>query len=307
MIAGLEEPTAGAIEIGNRRVDSLSPDRRNVGMVFQNYALFPHMTVAQNTAFPLRMRGLAREEIESKVLRALERVRLREQEAKYPSQLSGGQQQRVALARALVYEPSVLLMDEPLGALDRRLREVVQMELIELHQSVEVTILYVTHDQEEALTLSDRVAVLNAGRILQTGTPREIYDHPADPFVADFVGDSTVLSGRIQQVNDALCTIEIAEGLLVKGRATSGVAPNAKGRLMVRPEKVILTKEESDQARSGTITQVLYLGDSTRYRVELDPGLSLLVCAHNRAGQPLHRVGDRVSVTWQPEDAIVLA
>ena len=306
MIAGFETPTTGTIRIGNRRVENISPDQRNVGMVFQNYALFPHMTVAQNVAFPLRMRGLSHREIESRVLRALELVRLPEQAEKHPSQLSGGQQQRVALARAIVYQPTVLLMDEPLGALDRRLREIVQLELIELHRSVEITILYVTHDQEEALTLSDRVAVLNSGRILQVGTPGEIYDHPADAFVADFVGDSTILSGKVQKVSASLCSIEIGDGLSVKGRATSGVTVGGEGRLIVRPEKVILTTEGPDHTPSGIIVHALYLGDSTRYRVQLDGGPSLLVCAYNRSDQPLYRIGERVFVTWQPEDAVVL-
>ena len=306
MIAGFETPSTGTIKIGEQRVDNLSPDQRNVGMVFQDYALFPHMTIAQNVAFPLRMRGFPHREIEPKVGKVLGLVRLPDQAEKYPSQLSGGQQQRAALARALVYEPSVLLMDEPLGALDRRLRATVQLELMELHRSVEVTILYVTHDQEEALTMSDRVGVLHAGRILQVGTPREIYDHPADAFVADFVGDSTVLSGKVRQVNASLCSIEIAGGLLVKGRATSGVTPGGDGRLIVRPEKITLDTQGAESVPSGIIVHTLYLGDATRYRVQLDDGSSLLARAYNRADQPLYRVGERVFISWQPEDAIVL-
>ncbi|MBV7328193.1 ABC transporter ATP-binding protein [Chloroflexi bacterium TSY] len=310
MIAGFETPTEGTIEIGNQRVERLSPEKRNVGMVFQNYALFPHMTVAQNVAFPLRMRGFSRQDIEPKVRSALELVRLPEQAAKYPSQLSGGQQQRVALARALVYEPSVLLMDEPLGALDRRLREIVQLELIELHQSVEATIIYVTHDQEEALTMSDRIAIMNAGHILQVGTPREIYDQPVDTFVADFVGDSTILTGRVQAVNGAVCAIELGDGLTITSHAEGWVQAGADVQLLIRPEKATLSQGNQNHttasAPGGTLVHALYLGESTRYRVQLDSGHEVLVRAHNRADQSIYRVGDRVFVTWQPADAIIL-
>ncbi len=306
MIAGFETPTEGTIDIGGRRVDQLNPEKRNVGMVFQNYALFPHMTIEQNVAFPLRMRRMPYQDIEPRVRDVLELVHLSEQAKKYPLQLSGGQQQRVALARALVYEPSVLLMDEPLGALDRRLRAMVQLELIELHHSVEATIIYVTHDQEEALAMSDRIAVLNSGRILQVGTPKEVYENPTDPFVADFVGDSTLLPGEVRTVDSYSCSVAVGEGLIVRGRATAGLKVGAQVHLMIRPEKATISSEQQGASLAGVLTEVQYLGSSTRYRVQLDAGPTILGCAYNCASQESHEIGERVFVAWHPEDVIAL-
>lgn len=307
MIAGIEDLTEGAIEVGGRRVDMLSPDKRNVGMVFQNYALFPHMTVAQNVAFPLRVRGLSGREIDSRVQAVLELVRLPDQASKYPWQLSGGQQQRIAVARALIYDPIVLLMDEPLGALDRRLREIVQLELIELHRSISATIVYVTHDQDEALRMSDRIVILRDGKMVQVGTPRQIYDEPADAFVADFVGESTSLSGRVRHVNASACCVEIGDGLTVRARVVGQVDCGAEIRLVVRPEKVNLSGTSQDGWLPALVADVLYLGDSTRYRVQLDGGPLLVVRSYNRADQSSYSVGDRVFVRWEPEDAAVLS
>jgi putative spermidine/putrescine transport system ATP-binding protein len=305
LIAGFETPTAGTVTIGERRVDMLSPEKRGVGLVFQNYALFPHMTVAQNVGFPLRMRGMSGREIEPRVMAALDLVQLADQAPKMPSQLSGGQQQRVALARALVYEPTVLLMDEPLGALDRRLREVVKLELVALHRTIATTIIYVTHDQDEALTMSDRIAVMRAGKIVQIGTPREIYEHPVDDFVAEFVGESTLLPGRLTERDGQTATIALASGAVVAAQAPRGVTSGADVRLLLRPEKIRLLPPGEGQL-DGRVTDTIYLGDSTRYQVDLGQGLSLFARGHNRADLPDFRPGDRVSVGWDASDAIVL-
>ncbi|MEA2529624.1 MAG: putative spermidine/putrescine transport system ATP-binding protein [Thermomicrobiales bacterium] len=307
MIAGFETPTSGAIAIGGTRVDRLSPDKRNVGMVFQNYALFPHMTVAQNVAFPLRMRGWKGREIEPKVRAALGLVQLEDQAAKLPTQLSGGQQQRVALARALVYEPPVWLMDEPLGALDRRLREIVKIELVDLHRTIATTIVYVTHDQDEALTMSDRIAVMRSGKIVQVGTPRQIYEHPTDAFVAEFVGESTMLPGRVARVEAGRCDVTLEGGAVVAAQSPHDLAHDVEVRLLVRPEKIRLRSANGNVAGIlGAVTDTIYLGDSTRYRVEIPGGHAVLVRSYNRADLPTYRPGDRVGVEWDAADAMVL-
>src|SRR6195256_6330329 len=221
MVAGLQQPDAGSIRLNGVSVASLPPYRRDVGMVFQNYALFPHMTVRRNVAFPLEMRGTPAAEIARLVDEALALVKLPDHGERLPKQLSGGQQQRVALARAMVYRPALLLMDEPLGALDRKLREQLQLEIKRVHREREISVLYVTHDQDEALTMSDRIAVFNQGRIEQIGTPEELYDRPATRFVAGFIGDTNLLSGRAVGVVDGTCEVESAAGRV---RAATGQA-----------------------------------------------------------------------------------
>jgi putative spermidine/putrescine transport system ATP-binding protein len=305
MIAGFETPTSGTIAIGTRRVDTLNPEDRGVGLVFQNYALFPHMTVAQNVGFPLRMRGLSRREIEPRVAQALAQVQLGDQAPKKPAQLSGGQQQRVALARALVYEPTVLLMDEPLGALDRRLREVVKLELVQLHRTIATTIIYVTHDQDEALTMSDRIAVMRSGRIMQLGTPREIYEHPRDPFVAEFVGESTMLPGAIRGGDGRSWQVALPSGAVVDAQASRPISADQPVRLLLRPEKLQL--QPPGQGRlEAMVTDAIFLGDSTRYEVRLGDESPLLIRRHNRADLPAFAPGDAVSIDWDAADAIVL-
>lgn len=306
MIAGFETPTSGTIEIGRRRVDTLNPEKRGVGLVFQNYALFPHMTVAQNVGFPLRMRGLPRREIEPQVLRALSLVQLADQAPKKPAQLSGGQQQRVALARALVYEPTVLLMDEPLGALDRRLREVVKLELVQLHRSIATTIIYVTHDQDEALTMSDRIAVMRSGRIIQVGTPRQIYEQPHDEFIAEFVGESSLLSGRLHEVDRARCRIKLDSGPIVDAQSPRAIPRGQPVQLLLRPEKLRLLAPHEGRL-DGTVSDAIFLGDSMRYDIALNDGSRLLVRQHNRAGLRDFAPGDLVGIDWDVADATVLA
>jgi putative spermidine/putrescine transport system ATP-binding protein len=264
MIAGFEAPTSGSVELAGKDVTRLAPFERDVHTVFQDYALFPHMTVEQNVAYGLKVRGTPKAERLKQAEEALASVRLEGFGKRRPSQLSGGQRQRVALARALVNRPRVLLLDEPLGALDLKLREQMQIELKALQREVGITFVFVTHDQDEALTMSDRIAVFDNGRLEQTGTPAEIYERPATPFVAGFVGTSNLLTG------------ETAEQVV--GR---------EGTFSVRPEKIRVLKEAADSPEpghstaTGTVAEVVYLGDATRFLVDLDAGGRLTAVQQN--------------------------
>src|SRR5689334_2904229 len=233
MLAGFERPTTGTITLEGRSVDRLPPYERNIGMVFQNYALFPHMSVAENVAFPLSVRKHPKSEIGSRVKRALEMVRLDHLAQRKPAQLSGGQQQRVALARALVFEPSLVLMDEPLGALDKKLREHMQIELKQLHAMLDVTIVYVTHDQSEALTMSDRVAIFESGAIVQIGTPDLLYKEPATAFVASFIGENNALEGVVERVIDGQCVVALPTGLRATALSIGDIRPGTPVHLAV--------------------------------------------------------------------------
>jgi spermidine/putrescine ABC transporter ATP-binding subunit len=303
MIAGFTEPSAGDILLDGRSIASLAPEKRNIGVVFQNYALFPHMSVADNVAFPLRMRGQSRAAIESKVRAALRLVRLEGLDARMPRQLSGGQQQRVAFARALVFDPALLLMDEPLGALDKNLREQMQLELKRLHAELGITVVYVTHDQEEALTMSDRIALMNQGVIEQLGTARELYERPANRFVAEFIGESNVIEG----------TLDGDGGFVARNgarfRAPSGVELGVgnEGILVVRPEKFSLTRQSpSDGGVTGRVAQQVYVGDFMRYRIEVLGSLNLTVKVQNNRSAVIVREGDEVQVFLDPRDARIL-
>ncbi len=273
MLAGFESPTEGEIRVAGQRIDGLPPHRRGIGVVFQNYALFPHMTVAGNLAFPLQVRGMARADCETRVTRVLERVRLVGLAERYPSQLSGGQQQRVAVARALVFEPTLVLMDEPLGALDKQLRESLQYEIKQIHRSFGVTVVYVTHDQSEALTMSDRVAVFRAGRLEQVADPRTVYEQPATSFAARFIGETNVLEGKVAgRTGPAEVLVEIGAGRPI--RAMMGNIDGRLGeaaRLCVRPEHVHLS-HAGDNILAGTVADSIFHGDHVRLRVELVAG-----------------------------------
>ncbi len=223
-MAGFEQPSAGSIILDGQRIDHLPPYRREMGVVFQNYALFPHMTIADNVAFPLKMRGVGRAEIDGRVTRALDTVQLAAMRDRRPAQLSGGQQQRVALARALVFEPAVVLMDEPLGALDKQLREQMQLDIRALHKRLELTVVFVTHDQSEALTMSDRIAVFNQGLIEQIGSPRDIYDHPRSRFVAEFIGETNLLQATVKGHDQDGTTIELESGRQLTVARTDALA-----------------------------------------------------------------------------------
>jgi spermidine/putrescine ABC transporter ATP-binding subunit len=308
-VAGFVEPSEGDIRIDGRSVRGLPPDRRNLGVVFQSYALFPHMSVFENVAFPLRMRRMGRAAIAERVGRTLELVQLGRLGERRIQQISGGQQQRVALARALVFEPPVLLMDEPLGALDRKLREQMQLEIKRLQRSLGLTVLYVTHDQEEALVLSDRVAVLNEGLVHQVGSPAEVYERPATAFVAAFVGESNFLAAVAEAVTPDRVTLRV-DGLERPVHApAAAVATGQPVRVMVRPEAVRLGPPDAgagaDNALPGRIEEVVYLGQAVRYLVRVG-GLPLVAREPHRGGEPIRPVGAAVTASWPVAAAVVV-
>jgi putative spermidine/putrescine transport system ATP-binding protein len=305
-VAGLIDPDAGKIEIMSRDVTSLPVHKRNIGMVFQSYALFPHMTVAENIGFGLRMRGVKKEEIAARVERALDLVRLGGTGARLPRQLSGGQQQRVAFARAVVIEPQLLLLDEPLSNLDAKLRKEMQIELRALQRRLGITAIYVTHDQEEALTLSDRIAVMNDGRIAQCAEPSEIYRSPSNRFVAEFIGRVNVLPGRIApDEGRVLFQAEGASPLRVPSRLLHGAGVDGRLNLVLRPENIQLDplgglSDEGLRIRAR-ILQVVYAGATTSYVLELSGGLRLMAEQQNTLGKPRHGEGEEVDVYVDPE------
>ena len=304
LIAGFLAADAGDILLDGRSVADVPPHKRNIGMVFQSYSLFPHMTVADNVGFPLRMRTrLTREAARKRVAEMLGLVQLSHLAARYPRQLSGGQQQRVAMARALVSHPSLLLMDEPLGALDKKLREQMQIEIKHIHRSVGTTVVYVTHDQAEALTMSDIVVVMHQSRIAQVGSPRALYESPASLFVADFLGDSNLLPGRIVETAGAQAIVELGNGQVV--RAARGEVTAMSGQktvVLVRPEdmRVGAPADGQDYVR-GHIVEVSYHGDSYRLEIALGPDL-LKVKVPRLSGIGLEP-GQDVEVAWAPDAA----
>jgi putative spermidine/putrescine transport system ATP-binding protein len=288
MIAGFELPTAGTVLLGGRDVTRLAPFERDVNTVFQDYALFPHLTVQQNVEYGLKVRGVAKAERRRRAGAALDSVQLNGFGPRKPTALSGGQRQRVALARALVNRPQVLLLDEPLGALDLKLRQEMQVELKAIQRDVGITFVFVTHDQEEALTMSDRVAVFHAGRIEQVGTPEQVYDEPATPFVAGFVGTSNLFTG------------EVAEAVFGK-----------PGPRLVRPEKVTLSSpadapQPGDQTTTGKIAEVVYAGPITRFVIDLDAGARMVAVRLNSASTAEFTRGQPVRLSWRPDHVIAV-
>ena len=304
MLAGFEQPDAGRLTVGDRDLTRVPPNKRNVAMVFQRYALFPHMTVAENIAFPLRTRGVGRAERDSRIRRALETVKLDAHAGRKPAELSGGQQQRVALARAIVFDPPVILMDEPLGALDRKLRQHMQIELKQLQRRLGATVIYVTHDQEEALAMSDRVAVMNGGRLAQLGPPRDLYDRPADAFVADFIGEMNLLPGTVEAASGDTCVVAV-DGGRAPGTPVSSAAPGTAARIAVRPEHIMLSPAGSGaEGLHGRLGEVVFNGATVAMRVELPGGAVLRADVGSRAA-PVLQPGDAVCATWRSADAIV--
>jgi ABC-type Fe3+/spermidine/putrescine transport system ATPase subunit len=271
LIAGFYAPDEGEVWFGDRRVDRLPPYERNIGMVFQNYALWPHMTVRQNVTYGLKLRRLRAEEIRARLDAGLAKVNLAGLEDRYPGQLSGGQQQRVALARALVLSPDILLLDEPLSNLDAKIRVQVRGEIRKLQKDLGITTVYVTHDQEEALSLSDRVAVMRDGRVLQLAPPKELYERPQTRFVADFVGTNNFVPGVCREVTDGAAVVDTPLGVL-RARSAAGVAPGAKCVLAVRPENIALGVGVENALR-GRVVLAAYLGNTLRYDVEVGPAL----------------------------------
>jgi len=309
MLAGFEIPTAGEIYVDEDPIAAVPPYRRNIGMVFQNYALFPHMTVGENIAFPLQMRKMSRAEITRQTTAVLALVGLPGYEGRYPRQLSGGQQQRVAVARALVFNPRVLLMDEPLGALDKQLREHLQLEIKALHDQLGVTIIYVTHDQEEALVMSDRIAVMNEGHIEQCGLPTELYDEPATRFVATFIGESNFIDGVVNRLDGTAACIESPGLGELRAPLRAGLAVGTPVALTVRPEKIVADENglaPDMNAVTGTVDDVVFVGEMRRYVVLLPGGQRLVLKAQNRSGVQSFARGDAIRVCWNVADCRIV-
>jgi spermidine/putrescine transport system ATP-binding protein len=308
MIGGFEEPTSGLIELQGVDVTWLPPYRRNVNTVFQNYALFPHLTIFENVAFGLRRKGVRGDEIRSRVTEMLELVELPGFERRRPTQISGGQAQRVALARALINRPAVLLLDEPLGALDLKLRKQMQVELKRIQQEVGITFIYVTHDQEEAMTMSDRIAVMNNGRYEQLGDPESLYERPATRFVAGFLGVSNLLPGRTEGTDDGYAVCRLADDTRVRV-PTGLVDGHASVDVGVRPEKIRMAGPgdpvpNGANGLSGTVVDASYLGVSTQYIVETRHGERVTVYEQNverTVHGSLHRPGEEVQLSWSPD------
>jgi putative spermidine/putrescine transport system ATP-binding protein len=311
MIAGFDHPTGGEIYVDGAPIVRVPSYRRGIGMVFQNYALFPHLTVAENVGFALKQRRVGKPEIAGRVAETLDVVRLRGYEARYPRQLSGGQQQRVALARAIIFRPRVLLMDEPLSALDKQLREELQLEMKRLHQQLSITFIYVTHDQREALIMSDRVAVMNQGRIEQAGSPSDLYDRPATRFVAGFIGESNFLEGEVADLHGRDVAARVA-GATVVAISERSPAVGARVVLAIRPEKISFRDLSSPapQARLNTIEAVIrdvtFVGEMHRYVLEIAPGVTLVAKQQNRFQMKARAPGERVMVEWHVEDSLVV-
>jgi putative spermidine/putrescine transport system ATP-binding protein len=302
MLAGFEAPTAGEILLEGRSIARLPPHRREIGMVFQHYALFPHMTVAENVGFPLSVRRLSKTEIAERVERALAMVQLGALASRRPAQLSGGQQQRVAVARALVYQPKLVLMDEPLGALDKQLRGELQLEIRQLHGELGVTMVYVTHDQSEALTMSDRIAVFHQGRIQQIGTPESIYEHPANAFVARFIGENNRVTGTVERIDGRRCAVRTSGGAMLAGTSGVALSPGERALVSVRPEQIVLGDAPADCSLHGTLAEAIYLGDHLRLRIAVREMGDIVVKSH-AANAPA--VGAAVRLGWRAEDCRV--
>ncbi|MGI1660673.1 ABC transporter ATP-binding protein [Palleronia sp. KMU-117] len=310
MLAGFETPTAGEVLIDGEVVNRLEPYRRPVNMVFQSYALFPHLNVADNIGYGLRQRHPrpAAREVAAKVARTLEIVRLSGYEKRRIWEMSGGQQQRVALARAIVNEPKLLLLDEPLAALDRKLRKEMQIELQDLQRQLGITFVLVTHDQEEALSLSDRICVMRAGRIVQVGSPQDLYDQPASRYVADFVGTSNFFDGRIAAVRGNRATITLEGGLTIEGRLAAGLSEGAGASASLRPEQIRLSRDGGDGRLAVTVQNRIFLGEHTEYLVRHDTLGNVIVLAPRQAeiGAQAFAVGDRAFIGWTGDAALIL-
>ncbi len=315
MLAGFAQPDRGEIFVDERPITKLPPQKRDLGVVFQNYALFPRMTVFENVAFPLQMRRSTRAEVRERVKRVLEIVELTGLEARYPGQLSGGQQQRVALARAIVFEPRVLLMDEPLGALDKKLRSALQLEIKHLQQRLNVTVVYVTHDQEEALTMSDQIVVMRDGKIEQAGTPEQVYEEPLTVFVANFVGESNLLEGTVTDIDERAVVVQHPAGRVFRALRRGDARHGDQVRASVHLERLALTNGEAPSdgnSWQGRVSEVTFLGDAVKYAVvvgETRPTLAqtLVVKEYRRDGAQRFSAGDAVTVTWAPEYTKILA
>ena len=302
LIAGFLEPAAGEIYLDGVAVSGLPAHRRRIGLVFQNYALFPHLTVFENVAFALRNLRWSPAKIGERVKEMLELVKLEGMDYRFPAELSGGQQQRVALARAVAFRPSLLLLDEPLGALDRKLREHMHIELRHIHQALGTTMIYVTHDQEEAMVMSDRIAILNQGRLVRLGTPRELYEEPVDPFVADFLGETTIFRARVDAAGRW-----VLEGTETPIEIAQTASAGSRLAFAVRPEKVLLGQAPAGwNSLPGTVEEVLYLGEITKYYLRLASGQQVISKQINRRPHADFQPGAAITLSWHPDDGSIL-
>lgn len=306
MLAGFETATNGEIKLGGQSINNIPPYKRGIGMVFQNYALFPHMTVGENLAFPLEVRKMDKSTREAKVKRALSMVQMDDFIHRRPAQLSGGQQQRIALARALVFEPELILMDEPLGALDKQLREHMQYEIKHIHEQLGVTVVYVTHDQSEALTMSDRVAVFDDGIIQQLAPPEELYERPTNSFVAQFIGENNRLMGKVSSMDG-----DRAQVVLDNGGNTSALAVNCEGEgsptmLSIRPERVQIAHEVKENATKAKVLELIYLGDHIRCRMDVHGDTNFIAKIPNSPDSHKVTVGETIDIGWSADDCRAL-
>jgi len=306
MLAGFETPTNGEIYLDGNPISNIPPHKRGIGMVFQNYALFPHMTVYENLAFPLKVRKMKKDETDKKVDKALSMVSLTGFENRMPGQLSGGQQQRVAVARALVFDPAVVLMDEPLGALDKNLRESMQYEIKHIHESIGVTVVYVTHDQSEALTMSNRIAVFNDGKVQQLSSPDKLYEAPQNSFVAEFIGENNRFDGEVLDVSNGVCKVKIGQGEIL-ANPISVKSKGEKTRVSIRPERALINpKDKMDNNQKGKIEEVIYHGDHTRVRINLLGNSDFILKVPNSSENLDIKLGNEINIGWNSQDARAL-
>ena len=309
MLAGFETATHGEIRLDGREINNIPPHKRGIGMVFQNYALFPHMTIAENLSFPLEVRKMGKSDREAKIKRALDMVEMGAFGGRRPAQLSGGQQQRIALARALVFEPELVLMDEPLGALDKQLREKMQFEITHLAHNLGITVVYVTHDQTEALTMSDRVAVFDDGRIQQIAPPDQLYEEPENSFVAQFIGENNTLEGVIKEIQGEKALVQLDDGELIDCKPINVNAVGERTRVSIRPERVEFNK---DRLKEGTHTikaevlEFIYMGDIFRTRLRVAGNDEFIVKTRNAPDQVRLEPGQQIEIGWLPEDCRAL-
>ena len=309
MLAGFETATHGDILLNNVSINNIPPHKRGIGMVFQNYALFPHMTVSENLSFPLEVRKYGKSEREKKVKRALDMVEMGDFGSRRPAQLSGGQQQRVALARALVFEPELVLMDEPLGALDKQLREKMQFEITGLAHRLGITVVYVTHDQTEALTMSDQVAVFNDGRIQQLATPDALYETPENSFVAQFIGENNTMYGTVQSISDDIATVKLDFGEVINCKRVNVNNVGERTCVSIRPERVEINIDrlpEGAHILTAEVLEFIYMGDVFRTRLRVGDNDQFIVKTRNAVNQIRLSAGSKVKIGWMPADCRAL-
>lgn len=308
MLAGFEAATHGEIILDGKSINDVAPHKRNIGMVFQNYALFPHMSVKENLLFPLQVRKMPAADADKKAQRALDMVQMGAFGNRLPAQLSGGQQQRIAVARALVFDPKLVLMDEPLGALDKQLREQMQYEIKKIHDDLGVTVVYVTHDQSEALTMSNRIAVFNDGIIQQCASPSDLYERPDNAFVAQFIGENNRLMGTVKAINDDICDVEISDNRIIKALKVNVDTVGQSSTLSLRPERVIINPASGQCPNEfeAKVDELIYLGDHVRTRIHMGGENDFIVKIPNSSDHAQLTPGQNVKIGWMAEDCRAL-